>query len=196
VSTDTAVIAAGPFSGNVSALAGLELPVEVVLRQKLVVPDEPLVPPDAPMTIDDDTGAHWRPALRGAYVLFTDPRTPSGPPVEDITPEHRFAFQLLDPMSEVSVARTVPFWREVWERGATNWIVQGGQYTMTPDHRPLIGPTPIEGLCVNTGYSGHGIMAGPAGSRILVDLLVARMHAESNPFRLDRIFVHRELDVL
>ena len=75
-------------------------------------------------------------------------------------------------------------------------LLQAGQYTITPDHRPLIGPTPIEGLFVNSGYSGHGIMGSPAGSRLLVDLLTGAIPAHENPFRLDRSFLERELDVL
>jgi sarcosine oxidase subunit beta len=148
------------------------------------------------MTIDEDTGAHWRPALRGAYLLFTDPATPPSPPVQDVTPRHEFAFRLMNPASPVSVARTAPFWREVWQRSWANWLLQGGQYTMTPDHRPLIGETQVEGLYVNGGYSGHGVMGSPAGSRLLVDVLTGKIQTDDNPFRLDRTFAHRELDVL
>jgi sarcosine oxidase subunit beta len=196
VQTDMAVIAAGPFSGLIAAQAGVDLPITTVLRQKVIIPLAPEVPQDAPMTIDDDTGAHWRPALRGAYLLFTDPATPPSPPTENVTPEQRFAFRLLDPASPVSVARIVPFWRQVWERSSVHWILQGGQYTMTPDHRPLIGPTPVEGLYVNSGYSGHGIMGSPAGSRLLVDVLTGKLVDAENPFRLDRTFARRELDRL
>ncbi len=60
-------------------MAGVDLPLEAVIRHKVVVPDLPAVPQWAPMTIDDDTGAHWRPALAGAYLLHTDPSTPPGP---------------------------------------------------------------------------------------------------------------------
>jgi glycine/D-amino acid oxidase-like deaminating enzyme len=60
----------------------------------------------------------------------------------------------------------------------------------------LIGPTPIEGLYVNTGYSGHGIMGSPAGSRVLVDVLTCALPISENPFRLNRTFVERERDVL
>ena len=63
-------------------------------------------------------------------------------------------------------------------------MLQAGQYTVTPDHRPLIGPTPIQGLFVNTGYSGHGIMLSPAGGRILADELTEA--GSPNPFRPDR----------
>jgi glycine/D-amino acid oxidase-like deaminating enzyme len=88
-----------------------------------------------------------------------------------------------------------PFWRRVWERGAT-WILQAGQYDMTPDHRPLIGPTAVDGLHVNAGYSGHGVMASAAGSRVLADVLAGRLAREANPFRLERTFVRRDPDTL
>ncbi|MDP8959841.1 MAG: FAD-binding oxidoreductase [Actinomycetota bacterium] len=196
VDTDCAVIAAGPFSGLVAAAAGVELPLTTVVRQKVVLPQVPQVPGRAPMTIDEDTGAHWRPALQGAYLLFTDPSTPPSPPAEDLHPEHAFAFRLLDPASPVSVARVSPFWEEVWRRGDVHLLLQAGQYTMTPDHRPFLGQTEVEGLYVNTGYSGHGIMGSPAGSRHLVEVVTGKVRAENNPFRLDRVFQERERDVL
>ncbi len=185
-----AVIAAGPLSGPVAATARVALPVVTVARQKLILPDVPEVPPDAPMTIDEDTGVHWRPALSGAWLLFTDPTTPESPPTDSVPTDPAFAFGLLDPASEHSACRVVPFWREVWERGSAHWLLQAGQYTVTPDHRPVIGPTGVDGLWVNTGYGGHGIMLGPAGSRLLVDLLTGK--AEENPFALDRVFEERE----
>ena len=196
ISTGLAVIAGGPLSGLLAATAGVSLPITTVRRQKLVLPDVPQVPADAPMTIDEDTGVHWRPALRGAYLLFTDPTTPPSPATEEVPTDARFAFQVLAPRSPVAAARLAPFWRAVWEHGAAHWLLQAGQYTMTPDHRPLIGPTAVEGLWVNTGYSGHGVMGSPAGSRLLADLLTGRRARTDNPFALDRPFVEREMDVL
>ena len=123
------------------------------------------------MTIDDDTGAHWRPALAGAFLLHTDPSTPPGPPLEDVPPDAAFAFRLLDPSSPVSLAKVAPFWADAWRDGSVSWMVQSGQYDMTPDHRPCSARPRVAGLWTNCGYSGHGIMAGPAGSRHLVDLI-------------------------
>jgi glycine/D-amino acid oxidase-like deaminating enzyme len=190
IPTGVAVVAAGPLSGLLAGAEGIDLPIVTVRRQKLILPEVAEVPPDAPMTIDEDTGVHWRPALAGAWLLFTDPTTPESRPADNVPIDPAFAFQLLDPTSPVSVARVVPFWREVWDRGAAPWLLQAGQYTMTPDHRPLIGQASIEGLWVNTGYSGHGIMLGPAGSRHLIDLITGK--AESNPFDPGRAFERRE----
>ncbi len=191
ISTPATVIAGGPLSGLVASSAGVDLPIETVRRQKLVMPEVPEVPADAPMVIDDDTGAHWRPALRGAFLLFTDPATAPSAPTEEVPIDSALAFKLLDPGSPQAAARVSPFWAEVWERGSAPWMLQAGQYTMTPDRRPLLGPTEIDGLYVNTGYSGRGIMGAPAGSRHLVDLVTGKLRPEDNPFRLDRSFAER-----
>jgi sarcosine oxidase subunit beta len=196
VETDTVVICGGPLSGPLALTAGVELPVETVVRQKVVLPDIPEVPQDAPMTIDEDTLVHWRPALRGAWMLFTDPSTPPTPPTEVVPTDPAFARSLLDPRSPTSAARVVPFWRAVWERGTARWWTEAGQYTMTPDHRPLIGETDVRGLWVNTGYSGHGIMGSPAGTRILVDVMSDKMPPAENPFDPARAFVRPAVNTL
>lgn len=196
IHTRTVVIAAGPFSGEVGALAEVEIPLNLVRRQKMVMPDVPEVPQGAPMTIDEDTGAHWRPALKGAFCLRTVPGVPPGPPLDDVPISADFAFGLLDPSSKYALARISPFWRDVWERGTAHWMLQAGQYAYTVDHRPYLGSTRVKGLYVNCGYSGHGIMTSGAGSRIVVDEIVGRLRAEDNPFRLTREVVEREHDVL
>jgi sarcosine oxidase subunit beta len=190
------VISCGPFSGVVAAAAGVQLPITTVDRHKVVMPDVRAVPADAPMTIDDDTGTHWRPALDGAYLLHTDAATPAVPPSEDVAPDHVLALRILDPSSPIAAARIAPFWKDVWDAGSAHWIMQSGQYTMTPDHRPLLGATEIEGLYVNTGYSGHGIMGSPAGSRHLIDVVTGKVAEADNPFGLNREFTSREHDLL
>jgi sarcosine oxidase subunit beta len=196
LAAERVVIAAGPFAGALAALADVTVPLALVRRQKLIMPEVPEVPPWAPMTIDETTGAHWRPALGGAHLLFTAPGVPPGPPLEDVPPSADFAFALLNPSSPYAVARISPFWREVWARNTSHWFLQAGQYAYTPDHRPFLGPTAVEGLYLNCGYSGHGIMASTGGSRLAVDTLTGALPPAANPFRLDRPVEPRELDVL
>jgi sarcosine oxidase, subunit beta len=196
ISCGMAVVAAGPYSQAVARRAGLELPLTFVCRHRMMMPEVPEVPPDAPMTIDEETGAHWRPALQGAHLLWTAPDVPPGPPLEDVPASDEFAFGLLDPASDHNVARISPFWRNVWERNTEHWWLRAGQYSYTPDHRPLLGPTPISGLYVNCGYSGHGIMGSAGGSRIVIDTITGTVDPGDNPFRLSREMVPRTLDVL
>ena len=190
------LVAAGPWSGAVSALAGIVLPIAPTIRQKLVIPDLPIVDPRGPMTIDDETGSHWRPALSGCYALRTDPRTPPGEPLLEVPTDAAYARALLDPASPSALANLAPFWGEVWRAGPPAWSLVAGQYEYTPDHRPFIGPTSVPGLHVNTGYSGHGVMCSAGGARRAVDLLLQRIDAAAEPFRVDRPLVDRPRDVL
>jgi sarcosine oxidase subunit beta len=196
VATERVVIAAGPFSRAAGAFAGLDLPLSFVRRQRVLLPGVPEVPADAPMTIDEETGAHWRPALGGAHLMWTTPTEPAGPPLEDVPASYAWALGLLDPASDHAVARVSPFWRDMWQRNSQTWYVIAGQYSYTPDHRPLLGATALEGLYVNCGYSGHGIMASAGGSRMVVDEITGTLANAANPFRLSRPIEHRELDVL
>lgn len=196
ISCGAVVVAAGPFAGALAGLAGVDLPIRTVVRHKVVVADEPAIPAEAPMTIDDDTGAHWRPAFGGASILFTDPSTPATPPADPVVADPAFPFAVLEPSSPTSVARVVPFWRDIWERGPT-WFVQAGQYTLTPDGRPLIGATPVEGLFMNAACDGRGVMRSAATGRIAIDVVTGRVSADRNRYRLDREFVERpRLDAL
>jgi sarcosine oxidase subunit beta len=189
VSADAVVVACGPLSAPLLRSAGVELPLRALRRQRLAVWGAPEIPADAPMTIDEDTTAHWRPTRFGAFGLFPDPAESGGEPHDQVPADPAFALRLLDPASDVALARVAPFWRDVWQRNTAQWAVQAGEYTMTPDQRPLIGPGPLEGLWVNTGYSGHGVMASPAGSELLAGLLSGAASPAENPFHLNREFV-------
>jgi len=196
------VLATGPFLAATAALAGVSLDIRPTRRQKVVLPEVPEVPSDAPMTIDEENATHWRPALRGAFLLCTEPGTTAGEPAWEVPGSPDFAFRLLDPASPLSAARLCPFWADSWERG-DRWYLQAGQYEYTPDRRPYIGRVGPDGLAVNGGYSGHGVMSSAGGSRLLLDLLLGRdtappggLRAADDPFRVDRPMPEREFDLL
>jgi len=206
ISAPIVILATGPFLAETAAMAGISIALAPTLRQRVSIPDLPAVPADAPMTIDDETAAHWRPWLRGALVLHTDPTTPPDSPTWSPPGLAQAAFRLLDPASPVSVARISPFWADTWRAGGVPFSVQAGQYEITPDHRPYISPTAVDGLWLNGGYSGHGVMGSAGGSRLLLDLILGRSTAPNggltasedgqSPFRADRNFEERERDVL
>jgi sarcosine oxidase subunit beta len=200
------IIATGPFLARTADLAGVTIALAPTTRHKVLVPDLPAVPSAAPMTIDEETAAHWRPWQRGALILHTDttsqPVAPSWSPAAPAAA----AFRLLDPSSPVSVARISPFWADAWDAGGVPFAIQAGQYEITPDHRPYVSPTAVRGLWLNGGYSGHGVMSSAGGSRLLVDLITGRSTAPDgglgadpdgrSPFRINRPFFERERDVL
>jgi sarcosine oxidase subunit beta len=198
VAAETVIVAAGPFIARVAALAGVEVDIRPTRRQKLIIPELPAVPPDAPMTIEEETAAHWRPSMHGCLALFTDPHAQPTEPHDPVPIEHDWAFGLLDPGSDHALSRVAPFWRDAWAAGApsVHWFLQAGQYEYTPDRRPYLGPIGPDGLHLNGGYSGHGIMAGAGGSRLVIDLVTGQADRIANPFRPDRSFDAREHDIL
>ena len=194
VAADQVVLATGPFLARLAGGIGLDVPIAPTRRQKLVIPELPDVPQDAPVTIHEETAAHWRPYMRGCLALYTEAGTEPSEPQDPVPVSSAWAFGLLDPRSEHALARVAPFWRD----GAptASWSIQAGQYEVTPDRRPLLGPAGPDGLYLNGGYSGHGIMAGAAGSRIVVDLIMGRGDPALNPFRVDRQMEARPHDIL
>jgi len=182
IATRCAVLAAGPFAGVWAERAGVRIPITAVRRHKVIITGYAEIPSDAPMTIDDETGAYWRPEAGGAALGWALPEPPS-PPSEAVPTDWTFPAVVLEAVSELT-----PFWRGVAERLRRDGVfLSAGQYPETPDGNPIIDACPSPaGLYLNVGYGGHGIMASPEGGRILVELALGRGAAEAYPFRLQR----------
>ncbi|MEJ7900342.1 MAG: FAD-dependent oxidoreductase [Thermomicrobiales bacterium] len=168
VAAGNVVLAAGPFS---RALSPVRLPIALWRRHRVIVGPNTAIPQSGPVTIDANTGAHWRPHKGGALLAWAQPEA-DAEAAWPVDPDPGFTDLIL--AGEKGIGRLAPFWHDLAKRLSPEDIsLTAGQYTMTPDHRPLIGPAPgTEGLFLNTGYSGHGIMGSPAGARILADIMV------------------------
>jgi len=184
IAAPVVILATGPYSARVAALASVELPLQIIRRHRLTIGQHPLVPQDAPMTIDQDTGAHWRPEKPGAALAWAQPHEPPGEPADQVLPNPMFAHEVLE-----GVSRLCPFWIEVAESLKRDQVfLTAGQYTVTPDDKPVIGPHPdVAGLFFNLGYSGHGVMAAPGGGRLLADLVTGALDDAANPFSFRRL---------
>jgi sarcosine oxidase, subunit beta len=182
ISTRHVVIAAGPFSGQVAGMAGVQLPLTIVRRQKAIIGHDDLIPQGAPMTIDLNSGAYWRPEVGGAALGWAIDEDPT-PPAESVPVDWEFAAIVLN-----QVKRVCPFWQSVIDRlKRQNVFLSAGQYTITPDSKPILGPDPqIAGLHFNLGYSGHGVMGAPEGSRMVIEMLLGQLDAATSPFRVTR----------
>jgi sarcosine oxidase subunit beta len=150
----------------------------------VTIGQHPLVPQDAPMVVDQDTGAHWRPERPGAALAWAQASEPPGEPEDDVRPNPLFVHEVLE-----GVCRLCPFWLAVAESLKRSQVfLQAGQYTVTPDDKPVVGAHPeIGGLFFNTGFSGHGIMAAPGAARLLADLMAGRLSDQDNPFSFRRL---------
>lgn len=182
IATRRLMISAGPFAPVVAGWLGITLPLVNLRRQKAVIGRVPQVPRNAPMTVDNDTGVYWRPEVEGVALGWALPEEPS-PPAENVPTDWTFPAVALE-----GAARLTPFWNDVAASlTRDNVFLSAGQYTCSPDNKPIIGPSDcISGLYFNLGYAGHGIMASPGGSRLAIDLLLHPEKNGQNPFRLER----------
>jgi glycine/D-amino acid oxidase-like deaminating enzyme len=108
---------------------------------------------------------------------------PASEPLELVPTDWTFPAVVLD-----GAARLVPFWAQVAEKlTRDNVFLSAGQYTCTPDNKPIIGPySCVPGMYFNLGYAGHGIMASAGGARLLVDLVLNPAANADNPFHYER----------
>ncbi|MDI7275501.1 MAG: FAD-binding oxidoreductase [Anaerolineae bacterium] len=182
VATRRVVLATGPYAAATAARFGAGVPVVAVRRHKVVITGHPEIPESAPMTIDDASGAYWRPEAGGAALGWALPEPPMEPG-ETVPTDWTFPALVLEAVSTLS-----PFWERVAAGLRREEVfLSAGQYPSTPDNNPVIDAyAPIPGLYLNVGYGGHGIMASPEGGRLLVELLLGHAPAEAEPFRLER----------
>jgi len=183
VATRTVVLAAGPFTRGLAEAAGAPLPTENRRRHGLILHlPTGLVQPGWPMVVDADLGLYWRPRPEGIFIGW-----------EKALPWDQAPAAAMDPvpadlayLEQVRVhgRRLTRFWRELRFDDA---VWHTGQYVAAApnDGRPVIGPHPaVEGLLVNTAYEGRGVMASPAGGRLLVRLLCGEADPGRSPFRV------------
>ena len=173
IDTRKFVLAAGPLLPRWTDRLGLGVPVVNELHGKISFEDEAgVIPRDAPMMIWNDGvdfgkrgrfpgGVHLRPrgdrSILGVWTYDTRIEEPRFPPAFD----GDYADIVLRGLTVM-----VPGLSVYAGRGPTV-VVDGGYYCKTPDNRPLVGPTAIEGAYVLGALSGFGIMASQAAAELL-----------------------------
>jgi sarcosine oxidase subunit beta len=161
VETGTVVCAAGAWSKEVGAMAGVELDVSPLRRQVLVTERVPGVPRDLPMTIDFRNGFYFH--REGEALLMG----------VNFAETYGFKLEYDDgwlPELADAIEHRAP---ELAGFGVqTTWA---GLYEVSPDHNALIGEAPgVARFLYATGFSGHGFLQGPAVGEIMRDLVLER----------------------
>jgi sarcosine oxidase, subunit beta len=172
-SADTLVIACGPWSAELGARVGVELPVRPLCRQLLMTEPRASLPPGLPMVVEAETGFHFRPRDDRLVLAMNDPEPRWG--FELAVDESVFADRL-----ERLERRFTP---AAGARVDESWA---GLYDMTPDAHPILGRV-ADGVYSACGFSGHGFMQSPAvGRAIAEEILDGVSSIDLDPFRLGR----------
>lgn len=176
ISAPLVIVAAGPWTRRVGALAGVDLPVDPYRRMSFITEPFAALPQSLPMTIDFASGLYFHPESHGFLFGMANREEPSS---FDKTVDENWMVTTVETLA----ARAPAFEEASILRG---WA---GFYEITPDDNPLVGWTGgPDGLAVAAGFSGHGFMQGPAIGRCMAELILegAPRDIDISPFRPSR----------
>ncbi|ADE03353.1 NAD(P)/FAD-dependent oxidoreductase [Haloferax volcanii] len=143
--------------------AGVDLPLAPRRRQIAVVEPEGDLPADAPLTIDLDTGAYFRPE-RGGTAIVGGHFSASDPDVDPDRFDESMDVEWAVEATERTDDAAAYFGPET--RIRNGWA---GPYAVTPDHHAILDEA-APGLVVAAGFSGHGFQHAPATGEAVADL--------------------------
>jgi sarcosine oxidase, subunit beta len=163
------VVCCGPWSAELVP----ELPIRPLCRQLLETAPIAGVPTDLPMTVEVETGFHFRRRNDRLVVAMTDPEPRWG--FDEVVDESLFDDRLERLVNRYPGAAGTRIDR-AW----------AGLYDMTPDAHPILGQV-AEGIYAACGFSGHGFMQSPAAGRAVAEeILGLGPTFDLSPYRLDR----------
>ena len=159
IQTRMVLNAAGPWSGLIGGMAGVQLPVSPVRRQIFTTDPIKELPGDLPFVIDFAQALYFH--LHGEGMLVGMSNPDQAPGFDQSVDED---FELVN--LEAAITRM-----PLLERAsrASHWA---GLYEVTPDAHPIYGKTPVDGFLVCTGFSGHGFMHGPVSGKLMSELIL------------------------
>lgn len=159
IKTRMVLNAAGPWAGQISAMAGLEIPLTPLRRQMFTTNPLKEVPEDFPFVIDFARSLYFHREGEGLLIGMSNQNETPG--FDQNVDEN---FELIN--LEAAIER-MPLVEKASR--AAHWA---GLYEITPDAHPILGGTPINGLMLCTGFSGHGFMHGPIAGKLMSEYIL------------------------
>jgi sarcosine oxidase subunit beta len=173
IDADVRVIACGPWSAELAATYGIELPIRPLRRQLILTTPIAGIDERLPLVIEAETGFHYRTKGAGLLLAMVDdpPRWGSAETVDETVLPDRLE----------RLGRRFPL-----AAGARVERAWAGLYDMTPDAHPIIDRAG-DGIVVACGFSGHGFMQSPAVGRAVAELVLdGSSSVDLSPYRLER----------
>jgi glycine/D-amino acid oxidase-like deaminating enzyme len=175
------VNAAGLWAPQVARLANVELPIVIGRHPVFLVAREYGFGRDHPVYLDLAGGSYVRPETGGLTMTgsLTDDETQHPMDPELLGSEAGFD------EAEVVLARTA----RALPALANGRFARGyaGAFDITPDWMPILDESPVRGLFIAAGMSGHGFKLSPAVGEMMAGLIIGSTTPVSlAPFRLNR----------
>lgn len=164
--------AAGPWSGLIAAMAGINVPLIPLRRQMFTTNPLKEVPENFPFVIDFAKSLYLHREGEGLLVGMSNPDEKPG---YDQSVDENFELVNL----EAAIGR-MPLLEKASR--ASHWA---GLYEMTPDAHPIYGATDVKGFFLCTGFSGHGFMHGPISGKLLSEYILDGKYSSVDVSMLD-----------
>lgn len=164
IAADHVVVAAGPWSVELVRPLGIELPIRVH-REEIVLVDPGADLGSVPV-FSDLVSLQYVRADVGGEILFGNSDLSTPKPAD---PDHylnRADEQFID-LAVDKLSHRFPGLED-----ASISSTYAGCYDVTPDFNPVISATPVPGLTIAAGFSGHGFKISPAVGRLVADLVL------------------------
>jgi sarcosine oxidase subunit beta len=182
IATDAVILTGGPAMQAVASAAGARAWVGYARHMVVVTEPSPALHADTTaMAFDMGVGIYWRPEEGGFLWGMSNP-------AEEPGPGRAIDWTYLRKMQR-RLTTLVPATRDLGIKKAWAATIE-----YTPDHLPIVGPlvqrdgTIVDGATI-ASVCGHGMMWGPAVSRIATDLALGkrtRVVERVEDFRMDR----------
>jgi glycine/D-amino acid oxidase-like deaminating enzyme len=182
IATGTVVVAAGPWSVALLAPLGIDLPITVHREQIVLVnPGTDLGP--VPVFSDLVSLQYVRPEPSGEILFGNSDLAELHPADPDDYPNRADSGFI-----ELAAGKLAHRFPGLDEAGISTSYA--GCYDVTPDWNPVISRTPVAGLIVAAGFSGHGFKIAPSVGELIADLVDSGASGDPNvpasDFRLSR----------
>ena len=151
--------AAGPWSGLIAQMAGIQIPITPLRRQMFTTNPLKEVPEDFPFVIDFAKSLYFHREGEGLLIGMSNQNEKPG---FDQNVDEDFELVNL----EAAIER-MPLIEKASR--ASHWA---GLYEVTPDAHPIYGATDIKGFLLCTGFSGHGFMHGPISGKLMSEFIL------------------------
>lgn len=182
VTAGQTVLAAGPWSVGLAAAVGVDLPIRSQRAQILLVdPGQPI----GNLPVFSDLAALQYVRMEGTASILMGDSDHSAPEWSDPDGYRERA-------GDEELAQMIPKFERRFPglSGARLSSSYAGCYDVTPDYNPMISASPLEGLWLCAGFSGHGYKISPSVGELMADLITVgtsrHPDVDHHDFRWDR----------
>jgi sarcosine oxidase, subunit beta len=163
ISCDQVVLAAGPWSVPLAADVGIELPIRAQ-RAQIILIDPGIATENLPVFSDLVSLQYVRPEGTTSILIGDSDHS---------QPEWSDPDVYRERVTDDELQYTIPKFEHRFPGMSDARLSSSyaGCYDVTPDYNPVMSASPVEGVWLCAGFSGHGYKISPSVGELMADLI-------------------------